>query len=40
MTFPGRFDATVDVALDIIGACIGILIYFYVNTKTIKDLTL
>jgi len=33
MAIPGRFGALTDVALNITGTCLGILIYLLVNTK-------
>ena len=39
MAIPGRFAGITDVALNIIGTCMGILIYLLLNTKMGKDLT-
>lgn len=39
MAIPGRFGGLTDIALNIIGTCLGILIYLFVNTKMGKDLT-
>jgi VanZ family protein len=38
MAIPGRYAGFTDVALNIIGSCMGILIYLLVNTKMRKDL--
>jgi VanZ family protein len=40
MAIPGRFAGITDVALNITGSCMGILIYLLINTKMGKDITL